>query len=91
MCRRDGLDQLTGCVAKHNATALGYEDSVFLSAFAYFASRRVVKKSGEMSVTALRRQRLLWRKQAGQATADVYFKVDESRCPGGLVRRRSAD
>lgn len=52
-----------------------------------------------MSVTALRCQQLQWRKHAGeplcqhagQATGDVYFKEDDSHCPGGLIRRRSKD
>lgn len=92
--------------SKHSVTALCCKDFVFLSAFAYFLSCRIIKKSKqrqetveEMSVTALRRQQLPWRKhggeplcqQAGQATGDVYFKEDDSYCPGGLVMRRSKD
>lgn len=52
-----------------------------------------------MSLTALRRQQLPWRKHAGdplrqrcgQATGDVYIKADDARCPGGLVRRRGEE
>lgn len=55
-----------------------------------------------MSPTALRRQQLLWRKHAapraalsrragGRATGRIDSEEDDSRCPGGVVRRCGKD
>lgn len=69
----------------------------------FFFSCSIIKKSkqrretvAEMSVTALRRQQLPWRKHAtepvcqrgGWTTGDVHFKEDDSRCPEARLDRR---
>lgn len=99
MCRHDGSDQLAGRVLSIAWRLCAVKTLLFCLPLHIFVSRRVVKMSkqrqetvgdAEMSVTALRRQQLLWRKHAGEplcrhagrATGDVYFKVRRLSLPG---------
>ena len=105
MCRHNRLDQRTWCVVS-TAWRLCAVRTLFVYAFFFFfffCSCSIIKKSkprretvAEMSVTALRRQQLPWRKHAtepvcqrgGWTTGDVHFREDDSHCPeAGLVRR----
>lgn len=108
-CVDSRLDQLTRMCSKHSLTDLCCEDFVYLPLHAFlFFSCSITKKSkqrqetreeAEMSVTALRRQQLLWRKHAGeplcqhvgQATGDVSFQkkmtlTAQEASSGGVVK-----